>query len=241
MGETTLSEQPICSPSAEDHSVASPSKGEGEDGGETLNYTATANDLLRGLIYTHNRANANTAEVHEANATLHTLVEMLVACGLVDPEAFDEKRKQASERLRREYVERGMAVAMQEFGISKYEFQGGAEIDCESRIHLCKAACCRLPFALSKQDVQEGIVKWDLGQPYMNARDAEGHCTHLEKCSGQCTVYAKRPIPCRGYDCRKDRRIWLDFENCVINPRVGEPDWLGRSEAAAHTPASREV
>ena len=73
------------------------------------------------------------------------------------------RRKQASERLRREYVERGMAVAMQEFGVSKYEFQGGAEIDCENRIHLCKAACCRLPFALSKQDVQEGVVKWDLG------------------------------------------------------------------------------
>lgn len=214
---------------------------EGIPGGEKLNRTAPANEVLRGLIYTHNRANANTAEVHEANATLQTLLEMLVERGLVDPEAFEEKRKQASEQLRHEYVERGMAVAMQEFGVSKYEFQGGAEIDCESRIHLCKAACCRLPFALSKQDVQEGVVKWDLGQPYMNARDTDGYCAHLEKCSGQCTVYAQRPIPCRGYDCRKDQRIWLDFENCVINPRVGEPDWPGCSEIAAQTSASGEA
>jgi hypothetical protein len=118
-----------------------------------------------------------------------------------------------------------MAVAMQDFGVSKYEFKGGAEIDCESRLNLCKAACCRLPFALSKQDVQEGIVKWDLGQPYLNARDADGYCAHLDKCSGHCSVYAQRPIPCRGYDCRNDERVWLDFEKSLINPRVGEADW----------------
>ena len=153
------------------------------------------------------------------------LVELLVERGVVDGEAFQARREQAAEQLRREYLERGMAVAMQEFGVSKYEFKGGAEIDCENRLHLCKAACCRLPFALSKQDVQEGIVKWDLGQPYMNARDAEGYCTHLEKCSGRCTVYTQRPIPCRGYDCRKDERIWIDFEKKVVNPRVADPDW----------------
>ncbi len=143
----------------------------------------------------------------------------------MDGEAFEARREQAAEQLRREYLERGMAVAMQEFDVSKYEFTGGAEIDCENRLHLCKAACCRLPFALSKQDVQEGIVKWDLGQPYLNARDADGYCAHLNKCSGHCTVYAQRPIPCRGYDCRKDERIWIDFEKKVVNPRVADPDW----------------
>jgi hypothetical protein len=120
-------------------------------------------DFLLGLIYVHNRANANTAEVHDANATLHALVELLVERGLVDNESLAARRKRASDQLRREYLERGMAVAMQEFGISKYEFKGAAGIDCESRIHLCKAACCRLPFALSKEDLQEGIVKWTSG------------------------------------------------------------------------------
>lgn len=208
-------------------------KDEGIPEGETLNRKATATDLLRGLIYTHNRANANTAEVHEANATLQALIDLLLESDVIDSEAFKARCRQASERLRREYVERGMAVAMQEFGVSKYEFQGGAEIDCENRIHLCKAACCRLPLALSKQDVQEGVVKWDLGQPYMNARDADSYCTHLDQCSGRCTVYAHRPIPCRGYDCRKDERIWIDFENRVINPRVADPDWPQCLEAEA--------
>jgi hypothetical protein len=192
------------------------------DNGQPQPITA---EVLRGLIYAHNRANANTAAAHEANATLRALVELLVERGVVDGAAFEVRREQAAEQLRREYLERGMAVAMQEFGVSKYEFKGGAEIDCENRLHLCKAACCRLPFALSKQDVQEGIVTWDLGQPYMNARDAEGYCTHLDKCSGRCTVYTHRPIPCRGYDCRKDERIWIDFEKKVVNPRVAEPDW----------------
>jgi hypothetical protein len=32
------------------------------------------------------------------------------------------------------------------------------------------------------------------------------------------TEWQQRPIPCRGYDCREDERIWLDFENGIINP-----------------------
>jgi hypothetical protein len=198
-------------------------------------------EMLRGLIYVHNRANANTAAVHEANATLHALVELLVERGVVDGETFEARREQAAEKLRREYVERGMAVAMQEFGVSKYEFQGGAEIDCESRLHLCQAACCRLPFALSKQDVQEGIMKWDLGQPYLNARDEQGYCAHLERSTCRCTVYHHRPIPCRGYDCRKDRRIWLDFEKRVVNPCVADPDWTRDVERKASPTANGEV
>jgi hypothetical protein len=182
-------------------------------------------EVLRGLIYAHNRANANTAAAHEANATLRALVELLVERGVVEGEAFEARREQAAEQLRQEYLERGMAVAMQEFGVSKYEFKGGAEIDCGNRLYLCKAACCRLPFALSKQDVQEGIVKWDLGQPYLNARDEQGYCAHVERGTCRCTVYHHRPIPCRGYDCRKDGRIWLDFEKRVVNPRVADPDW----------------
>jgi hypothetical protein len=190
-------------------------------------------DVRRGLVYAHNRANANTTAAHEANAALRALVELLLEEGLVDREAFEARRAQSSEQLRREYVERGMAVAMQEFGVSKYEFTGGAEIDCGSRLHLCKAACCRLPFALSKEDVQEGIVKWDLGQPYLNARGGDGYCAHMERGSCRRMVYQQRPIPCRGYDCRNDKRIWLDFEAGVINPRVSEADWPEHLETLA--------
>ena len=182
-------------------------------------------DILRGLVYTHNRANANTAELHKTSVTLAALIDLLIESGLVGGAELRERREQLAEELKRDYVSRGMAVAMQDFEVSKYEFKGGAEIDCENRLHLCKAACCRLPFALSKHDVQEGVVKWDLGQPYMNARDEEGYCTHLDQGTHQCTVYNQRPIPCRGYDCRKDQRVWIDFENRIVNPSVADPNW----------------
>ena len=193
-------------------------------------------DVERGLVYVHNRANANTAQVHQAAATLRALSDLLVEKGLIDEETLGARIRSASESLRREFVERGMAVAMQEFGVSKYEFKGGAEIDCGNRMPLCKAACCRLPFALSKEDVREHVVSWDLGQPYMNSRDNEGYCVHLERGSGCCSVYGQRPIPCRGYDCRADQRIWLDFENRVVNPLLSDPNWpdcLGDSTATA--------
>jgi hypothetical protein len=185
----------------------------------------STDDLRRGLIYTHNRANANTAAAHQAGATLYALVELLVERGVLDRETLDARRQAAAEELRRDYVGRGMAVAMQEFGVSKYQFQGGAAIDCEKRIPLCRAACCRLPFALSTEDVQEGVVRWDLGQPYRIAQDRDGYCTHIDHSCGRCTVYVQRPIPCRGYDCRADKRIWLDFKQRVVNPRVADPEW----------------
>ena len=182
-------------------------------------------EIVRGLVYTHNRANANTAELHKTSVTVAAVIDLLIDRGLIDAADLSARREQLAEELKRDYVSRGMAVAMQEFEVSKYEFKGGAEIDCESRLHLCKAACCRLPFALSKHDVQEGVVKWELGQPYMNARDEDGYCTHLDRTTHQCSVYNQRPIPCRGYDCRKDQRVWIDFEKRVVNPKVNDPDW----------------
>ncbi len=49
-----------------------------------------------------------------------------------------------------------------------------------------------------------------------------------------CRIYAHRPVPCRGFDCRGDKRIWLDFENKIPNPAVERDDWLEviRREAA---------
>lgn len=182
-------------------------------------------DVRGGLVYAHNRANANTAELHHAYATIQAIGELLIERGLLDRAEVEARKRQAAEELRKRYVAQGMATAMQEFDVSKYAFQGGAEIDCENRVHLCKAACCKLPLALSREDVQEGIVRWELGRPYMIAHAADGYCVHMDRQTCACTVYAHRPIPCRGYDCREDKRIWLDFENKVVNPRIHEPDW----------------
>jgi hypothetical protein len=38
-------------------------------------------------------------------------------------------------------------------------------------------------------------------------------------------VHEHRPVPCRAYDCRKDNKIWLDFEKKIINPDILRDDW----------------
>jgi hypothetical protein len=199
-------------------------------------------DLLQGLLYAHSRANANTSELCDTSATVEALVELLADAELLDRDALDGRRREASERLRREYLERGMGVAMQEFDVSKYAFDGGAEIDCEARLPLCGAACCRLPLALSPEDVREGVIRWELGRPYLIAREDDGYCTHMERGTHRCGVYAQRPIPCRGYDCRQDARIWLDFDARVVNPRLDDPDWPDclADEGDGPTPTSTE-
>jgi hypothetical protein len=187
--------------------------------------TQVPQEILKALIYTHNRSNANTSEVHLACSSLQAVIEMLLERGLIDREELSKRQHAAAETLRRQYMQRGMGVAVQEFGVSKYQFSAGAKVDCQNRIHLCHAACCKLPLALSKEDIQEGKIVWELDQPYMLAHDEDGYCTHMDRGEHTCGVYEHRPIPCRGYDCSQDPRIWLDFENYQINPQINEPDW----------------
>jgi len=104
-----------------------------------------------------------------------------------------------------------------------------AEIDCESRLHLCRAACCKLTFPLSRQDLDEGIIQWDHDDPYMIAHDADGYCPHVERSACHCAVWPNRPLTCRTYDCSQDPKIWVDFENQIVNPDILRPGWPAAS------------
>lgn len=181
--------------------------------------------VAEGLVYTHTRLNANTRKTREAAAYIFALVELLHDKGLIGVEELETRRETLERQLLEQYKAEGQGVALQENGQDKYAFTEGVTIDCANRVHLCKASCCRLPFALSRQDVREGIVHWDLGQPYIIEHEADGYCTHMARGTCACTIYAHRPTPCRGYDCRKDQRIWLDFEQKIPNPAIEQPDW----------------
>jgi hypothetical protein len=187
-------------------------------------------EIAAGFRYTHFRADANTGKLLEIASFLYAAIELLNKKGLLDIAELDEQKKEVAARLKDKFAERGMGVAYQKPEQDKYGFEGAAKIDCANRIHLCKAACCRLPFALSKQDVEEGIVRWDFSKPYLIAHGPDGYCQHLDQEKKCCSVYAHRPVPCRGYDCRKDKRIWLDFESRVVNPLIDDPDWPRCSE-----------
>lgn len=97
------------------------------------------------------------------------------------------------------------------------------DIDCAALFHLCRARCCSFSHYISEQDVKEGIVKWELEDPYRIQREADGYCTHLSRETGGCTIHPHRPGTCRDYDCRDDYRVWIDFDKKIPAPM---PDGL---------------
>ena len=106
-------------------------------------------------------------------------------------------------------------------GGDKYVPDGGhVQIDCADRLALCHAACCRLRVPLSHQDIAEDVAQWDERQPYLNRQRADGYCVHCDESTLRCSIYQERPGLCRSFDCRHDRRIWLDFERRIPNPRL---------------------
>jgi Fe-S-cluster containining protein len=92
------------------------------------------------------------------------------------------------------------------------------DVDCASLIPLCKARCCSMDVTLSAQDVAEGGIPFDIMQPYALPRDPSTKRCVCMAPDGACTIYDKRPGACRAYDCRHDKRVWLDFEARIPAP-----------------------
>ena len=100
-------------------------------------------------------------------------------------------------------------------------------VDCDARMHICHAVCCRLKFPLSCGEVDAGKVKWDIGHPYIIRHDSSGWCTHNDRETGRCGIYDERPGVCRRYSCAGDTRIWKDFEGMVLNQ-----EWIDENLSA---------
>jgi len=177
-------------------------------------------EIKEGLVYTHTRINSNTSKNLEVSSFLYALIELLNEKGLLTIEELDERKKEVAQRLVKNFVESGMGLMYQDPEEDKYKFENEAKIDCESRINVCKAICCRLPFALSKQDVNEGIIHWEFGRPYLIAHSDDGYCVHLERNTYKCTVRENRPLPCRVLDARimKDGKCGLIMMGMYWNP-----------------------
>src|SRR5438876_12293789 len=102
------------------------------------------NEVAGGLLYCHSRLNSNTSRLLQSASFLYALVELLTDKGLVELDELEEKKREVAARLLESFLDKGMGVAMQEDERDKYTFDETVEIDCESRVHLCKAACCRM-------------------------------------------------------------------------------------------------
>lgn len=169
-----------------------------------------AGDVEGGLRFAHLMEVQTKARVAELSANLNALIEVLVGEGTLPLEAFEKRRRLTVLREN----ERGASEASVEISPvpDKYAVESPA-IDCAARLPVCKARCCTLPFVLSVQDLDERSVRWDYARPYRVAARGDGACVHLD--GGACSVYARRPGACRAYDCRNDRRIWLDFDKWI--------------------------
>jgi Fe-S-cluster containining protein len=182
-------------------------------------------EVVNGLLYTHTRANDNTGKNVEVASFCYALIELLNEKGIITIDELDRSKEIVGQRLANQYRQKGIGIIFQDPEYDKYSFKEKATVDCFSRIHICGGACCRIPFALSKQDLREGVIRWDLGRPYLIDHGQDGYCNHIDRNTFDCTVYEYRPVPCRAFDCREDRRIWHDFSRMKLNPEVRRADW----------------
>jgi Fe-S-cluster containining protein len=172
-------------------------------------------DMDDGLRFLHTMSMQMKHDLYEAQAKLFALVEELVSQDKIDLMSYEDRRQ----RIRERELGRQVTMAFVQLGQikDKYALTELPDIDCASLIPICKARCCALTFALSIQDLDERAVEWDYRNPYQIRHDVRGRCVHQSKETGFCGVYEKRPGMCRVYDCRKDARIWKDFEKKIPN------------------------
>ncbi len=170
-----------------------------------------------GFMFCHSVVSENTQNLIETASAAFAVGELLVEQGVLKKEKYEERRQEIHARLLKQIEGGGLGLYLNEEHSDKYALTDLPVINCAERIHLCHAACCALRFPLSRQDVEQGIVRWDLGRPYWNLRNGTGYCVHWQVGSAQCGVYKDRPAPCRLYSCRDDKRIWKDFEAMIIS------------------------
>jgi Fe-S-cluster containining protein len=164
----------------------------------------------QGNLFAHAEMTKQAARANESEALLNGLVGLLVRQKVVDADEL-----MAIVEAARPATERNVEVA-----VRTDEDLTEPTIDCASRLPVCKAVCCRLHFALSVEEIEAGLMKWELGRPYFNRHNEDGYCHQWDN---GCTVYEDRPNPCRVYSCEHDDRIWKDFEAMELNH-----EWIAR-------------
>jgi Fe-S-cluster containining protein len=171
--------------------------------------------LERGSLFAHTELTQQVRRTNRTEALLYGLADLLVRRDVISADDLTA----AVDKTGRELVEAGRRASVD----VAIRVDGDAPtvpadaIDCDARIPYCKAVCCRLRWALTAEEIENGPVKWDLGRPYFNRHNADGYCHRIDPDTYGCTVYEQRPAPCRQFSCKGDGRIWKDFDAMVIN------------------------
>ncbi len=171
--------------------------------------------MEKASLFTHTVLSEQITRLNETDAFLYGLIDYLIQKGVVLPEELQEVVSQVKRELieKKDYATLGAVIRID----SEEEDIPYEPVNCDERIHICKAICCKLSFALSSEEIELGVIKWDLGKPYQIRHKINGYCSHINDNSKCCSVYSSRPSVCRTYSCSKDKRIWTDFENMELN------------------------
>lgn len=176
-------------------------------------------EVERGWRFAHVLMAITQIETREALAFARALGDLLMARGLVAREELQALLDEARAGVEENPVPKVMLAR----GGDKYAAESNVLVDCLERLPICQARCCKYSFCLTEQDLDEGVARWDYGQPYWMRKRPDGYCVHCDPETYQCRIFQHRPYVCRMYDCREDRRLWLDFENKVLAPPAEEP------------------
>jgi len=157
-------------------------------------------------------------EAREGLAFARALGDLLMERGLVTREELQHRLNEA----RTVVEERPVPKVFLAKGSDKYAVENNVLVDCLERLPLCKARCCTFNFCLTEQDLDEGVARWDYGQPYWMRKRADGYCAHCDPETYRCRIFEHRPLVCRTYTCREDQRVWRDFERRELAPLPAE-------------------
>jgi Fe-S-cluster containining protein len=167
----------------------------------TTELTKLERQVERASLFAHTALSENADHIHEIESILYGLLDILVQKGA----ATSEEITAASANIRAQMDETGETtspgIALR---VDADQPDGPVTVNCAERMHICKAICCKLRFALTSDEVEA-------------RHNADGFCTHNDRETGACGVYENRPAICRTYSCANDTRIWSDFENMVLN------------------------
>jgi len=168
-------------------------------------------ELETGLRFGHMVAVQTRVDHRTLAIENSALIDLLIAKGVISARELDERKQIA----RSQQEERDARTVLPLLGepVDKYAVTT-PDIPCSENLPLCRAACCRMVFYLTRQDLDEGAVRWEYAQPY-RIRQTEGTCVHFDRSCPGCSIYAQRPAVCRSYDCRTDKRVWEDYDKRI--------------------------
>ncbi len=181
---------------------------------QQLNSNELERQVERGSLFLHSALSKHSARINEIESFLYSVIDMLAQKGIAPPVELTK----VVEKVRQEMIDKGeMSNPGLALRVDAEDDSTFIPFNCNERIPICKAVCCKLIFALSAEEIESGKIRWDLGMPYTIRQGKSCYCSHINPEDKQCTIYEHRPSVCKKYSCANDKRIWNDFEKMELN------------------------